>query len=126
MGFDRPNLTYEVVKKDPKDPLKQLGELIKRRFAKQCGIVYCLSQKECVEVSLHLQQKSKIKASYYHAGLGSRQRISVQQTWQNGEVQVICATIAFGMGINKADVVSSPSPLATLVSRRKTQNTDGP
>lgn len=104
-SFDRPNLKYEVLGK-AKDPLKQLGQLIKDHFAQTCGIVYCLSKNECADVAKYLKEKFKIKSAHYHAGMGSRQRVSVQEKWQTGEVAVICATIAFGMGIDKPDVVS--------------------
>ncbi|KAJ4748767.1 hypothetical protein LUZ62_083172 [Rhynchospora pubera] len=103
MSFDRPNLRYEVISKT-KDPLKQLGQLIKDHFSHTCGIVYCLSKNECVDVAKHLKEKFKIKSSHYHAGMGARQRVSVQEKWQTGEIDVICATIAFGMGIDKPDV----------------------
>ncbi|CAI8585382.1 unnamed protein product [Vicia faba] len=78
-SFDRPNLKYEVVGKT-KEPLKQLGKLLMDRFKSQCGIVYCLSKSECVE------------------------RVTVQKKWHDGEVHIVCATIAFGMGIDKPDV----------------------
>lgn len=68
--------------------------------------MYCLSKSECVEVSKYLNEKCKIKTVYYHAGLAARQRIAVQQKWHTGEVHVVCATIAFGMGIDKPDVVT--------------------
>lgn len=104
-SFDRPNLKYEVIGKT-KEPLKQLGQLLMDRFKNQCGIVYCLSKSECGEVSKFLNEKCKIKAEYYHAGLGARQRVSVQKKWHTGEIHIVCATIAFGMGIDKPDVVS--------------------
>lgn len=113
-SFDRPNLNYEVVGKT-KEPLKQLGELLLSRFKNLCGIVYCLSKNECVDVSKYLNEKCKIKTVYYHAGLAARQRIAVQQKWHTGEVHVVCATIAFGMGIDKPDVVSS-TKLAYITS----------
>ena len=93
-----------------KEPLKQLGELLLSRFKNLCGIVYCLSKNECVEVSKYLNEKCKIKTVYYHAGLAARQRMAVQQKWHTGEVHVVCATIAFGMGIDKPDVVSPTKP----------------
>ncbi|KAL9233430.1 hypothetical protein vseg_008434 [Gypsophila vaccaria] len=102
-SFDRPNLKYEVINKTKK-PLEQLGELLKERFKNSCGIVYCLSKNESVEVSKFLNEKCKIKTVFYHAGLAARQRVSVQKKWHTGEVQVVCATIAFGMGIDKPDV----------------------
>ncbi|KAK2977715.1 hypothetical protein RJ640_013733 [Escallonia rubra] len=104
-SFDRPNLKYEVVAKS-KEPLKQLGKLLLDRFKNLCGIVYCLSKSECVEVSKYLNEKCKIKTVFYHAGLAARQRVAVQKKWHTGEVHVVCATIAFGMGIDKPDVVS--------------------
>ncbi|KAK8272207.1 hypothetical protein V6Z12_D11G314500 [Gossypium hirsutum] len=102
-SFDRPNLKYEVIGK-AKDSLKQLGQLLQDRFKNQCGIVYCLSKNECAEVSNFLNEKCKIKTVYYHAGLASQQRVTVQKKWFDGEVQIVCATIAFGMGIDKPDV----------------------
>ncbi|XVF05974.1 hypothetical protein REPUB_Repub06bG0007900 [Reevesia pubescens] len=102
-SFDRPNLKYEVIGK-AKDSLKQLGQLLQDRFKNQCGIVYCLSKNECAEVSNFLNEKCKIKTVYYHAGLAARQRVTVQKKWYDGEVQIVCATIAFGMGIDKPDV----------------------
>ncbi|GMG99766.1 hypothetical protein Nepgr_001606 [Nepenthes gracilis] len=90
-SFDRPNLKYEVIMKT-KEPLEQLGKLLKDRFKNSSGIIYCLSKNECMEVSKFLNQKS------------ARQRVSVQQRWHSGEVKIVCATIAFGMGINKPDV----------------------
>lgn len=104
-SFDRSNLKYEVVFKS-KDSLKQLGQLVKDRFNNMSGIVYCLSKNECVEVSKYLNEKCKIRTVYYHAGLAARQRVAVQRKWHTGEGKVVCATIAFGMGIDKADVVS--------------------
>ncbi|KAK9292465.1 hypothetical protein L1049_020438 [Liquidambar formosana] len=102
-SFDRPNLKYEVIGKT-KEPLKQLGKLLKDRFKNLCGIVYCLSKNECVEVSKFLNEKCKIKTVHYHAGLAARQRVAAQKKWHTGEVHIVCATIAFGMGIDKPDV----------------------
>lgn len=105
MSFDRTNLKYEVINKT-KEPLKQLQELLKDRFKDQSGIVYCLSKSECVDVAKFLNEKCKVKTVYYHAGMPAKQRVDVQRKWQTGEVRIVCATIAFGMGIDKADVVS--------------------
>ncbi|GMY19316.1 ATP-dependent DNA helicase Q-like 1 [Fagus crenata] len=102
-SFDRPNLKYEVVGKT-KEPLKQLGKLLMDRFKNQSGIVYCLSKSECSEVSKFLNEKCKFKTEYYHAGLAPRQKVAVQKRWHTGEVHIACATIAFGMGIDKPDV----------------------
>ncbi|EPS71069.1 hypothetical protein M569_03689 [Genlisea aurea] len=102
-SFDRPNLKYEVMAKT-KEPLKQLGKLLVDRFENLSGIVYCLSKNECVEVSKFLNEKFKVKTVHYHAGLGASQRVAAQKKWRSGEALVICATIAFGMGIDKPDV----------------------
>lgn len=108
-SFDRPNLKYEVVGKT-KEPLKQLKQLLADRFRNQCGIIYCLSRSECAEVSKFLNEKCKIKSVYYHAGMSSSQRVAAQKKWHQGEAHIACATIAFGMGIDKADVVSPAKP----------------
>ena len=113
-SFDRPNLKYEVISKT-KATLKQLSQLLMDRFKNQCGIIYCLSRSECVEVSNYLNEKCKIKTVHYHAGLAARQRVSVQKKWYTGEAQVACATIAFGMGIDKPDVVC-PDKLCIYLS----------
>ncbi|KAI3990161.1 hypothetical protein MKX01_029139 [Papaver californicum] len=102
-SFDRPNLKYEVIVKT-KDPLKQVGQLLKDRFHNMSGIVYCLSKNECEDVSKYLNENCKIKTVYYHAGLTAHQRTEAQKKWHTGQVHVVCATIAFGMGIDKPDV----------------------
>ncbi|KAF0896470.1 hypothetical protein E2562_024333 [Oryza meyeriana var. granulata] len=102
-SFDRTNLNYEVIGKT-KIPQKQLGDLLKERFMNMSGIVYCLSKNECADTAKFLREKYKIKCAHYHAGLAAHQRTSVQGKWHSGEVKVICATIAFGMGIDKPDV----------------------
>ncbi|GMN44005.1 hypothetical protein TIFTF001_013195 [Ficus carica] len=102
-SFDRPNLKYEVVGKT-KEPLKQLKQLLIDRFKNQCGIIYCLSRSECADVSKFLNEKCKIKTVHYHAGMSSSQRVAAQKKWYQGEAHVACATIAFGMGIDKPDV----------------------
>ncbi|KAI6684648.1 hypothetical protein NL676_030561 [Syzygium grande] len=84
-SFDRPNLKYEVIAKT-KQPLKQLGELLKNRFASFYGIVYCLSKSECVDVAKYLNDKCGIKTAYYHAGLVDCQRVAAQRKWHTGEV----------------------------------------
>lgn len=107
-SFDRPNLKYEVVGKT-KEPLKQLKQLLIDRFKNQSGIIYCLSRSECAEVSKFLNQKCLIKTVHYHAGMSSSQRVAAQKKWYQGEAHVACATIAFGMGIDKPNVVSFPA-----------------
>ncbi|XP_057371792.1 recQ-like DNA helicase Blm [Daphnia carinata] len=103
-SFNRPNLKYRVLPKKMKaGMITEIAELITQRFNRKSGIVYCLSRRECDEVAQALQG-SRIKAISYHAGLSDDARSEAQLKWINGTVQVVCATIAFGMGIDKPDV----------------------
>ncbi|XP_032798955.2 Bloom syndrome protein homolog isoform X2 [Daphnia magna] len=103
-SFNRPNLKYSVLPKKMKTGMiTEIAELITQRFNRKSGIVYCLSRRECDEVAQALQS-SRIKAISYHAGLTDDARSEAQLKWINGTVQVVCATIAFGMGIDKPDV----------------------
>ncbi|CAO1940320.1 unnamed protein product [Urochloa humidicola] len=102
-SFDRLNHNYRVIIKT-KTAQKQLGDLLKKRFMNKSGIVYCLSNKECVDTAKFLREKYSIKCAHYHASSTDCHRISVQEKWHSGEVKVICTTMAFGMGIEKPDV----------------------
>ncbi|XP_072038098.1 uncharacterized protein [Amphiura filiformis] len=102
-SFDRTNLKFSVEKKQPKRLSSVIVDTIKKRFRGQSGIVYCLSRKECETVAQDLSNQG-IKACPYHAGQSDGERSSVQQSWISGAYKVVCATIAFGMGIDKADV----------------------
>lgn len=104
-SFNRPNLTYEVLPKGKNDEvLAGIAEIITKSYRKQCGIVYCLSRNTCEKVAEALRDKHRLKASHYHAGMKSDEKAKVQREWQMGDCQVIVATIAFGMGIDKPDV----------------------
>lgn len=73
-------------------------------FYKKSGIIYCLSRKECEQLADFLTAEG-IKAKPYHAGLEDDERNSVQESWINeDDCKIVCATIAFGMGIDKPDV----------------------
>ncbi len=99
-SFDRPNLSLEV--RPGRKRLEQIVDFVKNRKG-QSGIVYCLSRKSTESVAAKLNHNG-IKAAYYHAGLPSSQRAAVQEDFINDNVPVICATIAFGMGIDKSNV----------------------
>ncbi|MBD1831814.1 DNA helicase RecQ [Cyanobacteria bacterium FACHB-472] len=99
-SFNRPNLYYEVQPK-LKTAYSQLLQQV--RASKGSGIVYCLSRKRVDEIAFRLQQDG-IKALPYHAGLSDEDRTSNQRRFIRDDVQVMVATIAFGMGINKPDV----------------------
>ncbi len=99
-SFNRTNLYYEVRPKQ--QTKKQLIKFIKKHKGKS-GIVYCLSRKKVEEVA-HLLQVNDIDAAPYHAGLEAAIRMKNQDNFLNEELDVIVATIAFGMGIDKPDV----------------------
>ncbi|XP_055382513.1 recQ-like DNA helicase Blm [Condylostylus longicornis] len=102
-SFNRVNLKYSVLPKKGASTIEDMIKLIKMKFPHETGIIYCLSRKECDTVATTLF-KSGIKASSYHAGLTDSQRESIQKDWITNKFKVICATIAFGMGIDKPDV----------------------
>ena len=99
-SFNRPNLYYEV--RDKSDPKKEIIRFIKQNPGKS-GIIYCLSRKKVEELA-ELLNINGIKALPYHAGLDARTRAENQDKFLMEEIDVIVATIAFGMGIDKPDV----------------------
>ncbi|NXP40907.1 BLM protein, partial [Leiothrix lutea] len=104
MSFNRHNLKYDVLPKKPKKVAMDCLEWIKKYHPHDSGIIYCLSRHEC-DTTAAILQKEGLAALAYHAGLTDSNRDLVQQKWVNQEgCQVICATIAFGMGIDKPDV----------------------
>ena len=100
-SFNRPNLYYEV-KNKTKDVDKEIVKYIKQQEGKS-GIIYCLSRKKVEELAETLQVNN-IKALAYHAGMDSATRTANQDAFLLEKVDVIVATIAFGMGIDKPDV----------------------
>uniref|UniRef100_UPI003F6922EB DNA helicase RecQ n=1 Tax=Clavibacter michiganensis TaxID=28447 RepID=UPI003F6922EB len=100
-SFDRPNIRYRIVPKA--EPRKQLMDLIKNEHAGDAGIVYCLSRKT-VEQTAEALNKQGIAALPYHAGLDAAVRQRNQARFLREDGIVMCATIAFGMGIDKPDV----------------------
>ncbi|NXC77873.1 BLM protein, partial [Anhinga anhinga] len=104
MSFNRHNLKYDVLPKKPKKVAMDCLEWIKKYHPHDSGIIYCLSRHEC-DTTAAILQKEGLSALAYHAGLTDSNRDLVQKKWINQEgCQVICATIAFGMGIDKPDV----------------------
>lgn len=102
-SFNRPNLYYEVrAKKNEDDTNKQIIKFIRQHSGKS-GIIYCLSRKKVEELAAVLLAND-IKAAPYHAGLDSETRSKTQDDFLMEEIDVIVATIAFGMGIDKPDV----------------------
>ncbi len=102
-SFNRPNLSLEVRSNvSKKKKIAQITDFIRER-KDQSGIIYCLSRKSCEELSKSLT-KAGIEAGYYHAGMNTDKRASIQDQFINDDLQIICATVAFGMGIDKSNV----------------------
>ncbi len=99
-SFDRPNISYTIVEKQK--PFNQLAEFLKSRKNAH-GIIYCLSRKRVEELATKLE-KHGYNARPYHAGLSTQQRSSNQKAFQQDDVNIIVATVAFGMGIDKPNV----------------------
>jgi ATP-dependent DNA helicase RecQ len=99
-SFNRPNLTYRVLPKA--GPYEQTLEFLQAR-PKESGIVYCQSRKTADSVAGRLNADG-LKAAPYHAGMEKEDRSKNQELFLRDEVRVICATVAFGMGINKPNV----------------------
>lgn len=102
-SFNRPNLSYEV-RPFAKNMVGVMAKIINEEFRGKSGIIYCLSRNDCEKVSQELTTKHRIPAQYYHAGMQKDEKIDVQRRWQAGEANVVVATIAFGMGIDKPNV----------------------
>lgn len=102
-SFNRPNLYYQITpKRSQQATLKEVVQYIRSRPG-QAGIVYCHSRRRVEEVAATLQANG-IRALPYHAGMDAATRNRNQDAFLNEEIQVIVATIAFGMGIDKPDV----------------------
>jgi len=99
-SFDRKNITLQV--RPANDRISQIMDFIKKK-PNQAGIIYCLSRKSTEQLANKLKQNG-ISAAPYHAGLIFKERATTQESFLFDKVQVICATIAFGMGIDKSNV----------------------
>ncbi|NMF87424.1 DNA helicase RecQ [Aromatoleum petrolei] len=100
-SFDRPNIRYRMVDKD--NPRNQLLAFIRDDHAGDAGIVYCLSRRKVEETAAWLEEQG-IRALAYHAGMPQDVRAANQSRFLREDGLVMCATIAFGMGIDKPDV----------------------
>jgi superfamily II DNA or RNA helicase len=107
-SFNRKNLHYDVRKKDCK-VVDAIADYIATKST-ESGVVYCLSRKNCEDVSRKLEEKlhekglGNLKVSFYHAKVDAAERQRRHHLWSIGNISVLCATLAFGMGIDKPDV----------------------
>ncbi|KAF7086259.1 hypothetical protein CFC21_089572 [Triticum aestivum] len=102
-SFNRPNIFYEVRYKDLLDDVySDISNLLKSS-GNVCSIIYCLERAACDDLTMHLSQQG-ISSAAYHAGLNSKVRTTVLDDWLSSRTQVVVATIAFGMGIDRQDV----------------------
>jgi ATP-dependent DNA helicase RecQ len=99
-SFDRPNIRYTLVEKFK--PLDQLLRFVQDQRGKS-GIIYCGSRAKVEDTAARLQSRG-ISVGAYHAGLDNERRSQVQEAFQRDDVQIVVATVAFGMGINKPNV----------------------
>jgi ATP-dependent DNA helicase RecQ len=99
-SFDRPNISLEV--RPAEDRIKQILAFIEKR-PNVAGIIYCLSRKSTEELADKLAAKG-LKAKAYHAGLAFADRSEIQEDFIYDKIQIVCATVAFGMGIDKSNV----------------------
>ncbi|XP_069867740.1 ATP-dependent DNA helicase Q1 isoform X2 [Dipodomys merriami] len=104
-SFNRPNLYYEVRQKpsNAEDFIEDIVKLINGRYKGQSGIVYCFSQKDSEQVTGSLQRLG-VRAGAYHANMEGEDKTKVHTRWATNDLQVVVATVAFGMGIDKPDV----------------------
>src|SRR5262249_45177758 len=96
----RANLTYRVLPRQ--DVMKQVREVIDRHEG-EAGIIYCRTRRDVDDISAALQNKG-VQALPYHAGMGSEQRHSTQDAFREERCNVVVATVAFGMGIDRSNV----------------------
>ncbi|CAO3702232.1 unnamed protein product [Rhizopus stolonifer] len=100
----RPNLIYSVVQKpnSAEETIQQMTNWILLKYPNESGIIYCLSKKETESVAqmIYKESQGKIRCGAYHADMDDEDKEYVHQKWREKEIQVVVATIAFGMGIN--------------------------
>ncbi|MGR4991981.1 ATP-dependent DNA helicase RecQ [Vibrio rotiferianus] len=99
-SFDRPNIRYNLVEKHK--PVSQIVRYLETQKG-NCGIIYCGSRKK-VEMVTEKLCNNHIRAAGYHAGMDADERAYVQEAFQCDDIQIVVATVAFGMGINKPNV----------------------
>jgi ATP-dependent DNA helicase RecQ len=98
--FDRPNLVYRIV---PRVDARAQTLDVLRRHSGEAGIVYCISRKDSEAMAQYLKREG-VRAAFYHAGMEPEERRRTQDEFASEEIDVVAATVAFGMGIDRSDV----------------------
>lgn len=94
LSFNRANLDYEVrPKKGHKGCVDEIAAIIQTNYSTDTGIIYCHSRDKCEEVAKELRERFGLKARHYHAALDPRDKLRVQQEWDQGDVLTIVATV---------------------------------
>ena len=92
-SFNRPNLTYRVCpKKRGGGTLDRIAAMIQEDHPNDCGIIYCLSRRDCENIASDLETKDGIRARHFHAGLNTQDKLRIQEGWEAGTFKVIVAT----------------------------------
>lgn len=104
MGFNRPNLYFEVVSASTTAARLRYVRDFVRASKRDAGIIYCGTRKEAEEVSAYLANLGEVEVAHYHAGLDAATRAQVQDRFLSGDLPIVTATNAFGMGIDRPDV----------------------
>jgi ATP-dependent DNA helicase RecQ len=102
-SFYRPNLRLHVVKKGQGEGVRELILRLVRARGGEAGIVYCLSRR-AAEATAEFLAGRGLRAAAYHAGMTAQERASTQEKFNRDDLEIVCATIAFGMGIDKSNV----------------------
>lgn len=102
-SFDRPSIEYKIVVTHDKSSVRDIVRLINSKHKGQSGIIYCNTQKKTVELSAALNMLG-FKSRHFHSKIKKSEKDKIQEDFLSGEVDIICATTAFGMGIDKPDV----------------------
>lgn len=103
-SFNRAEIHYEVRRKVAQTIVReQIVKIINSYPSGTSGVIYCCFRRDCDELAEYLQNRG-LRVSSYHAGLNDELRKKTQLDWSSGKVPIVCATIAFGMGIDKPDV----------------------
>jgi len=100
-SFNRSNLRYKVIPKK-RDTETEIVQFIKENYPNETGIIYCNARAKTEEVAMRLNSQG-LMTRHFHAAMNDRDKQFTQQQWQVGHCKIIVATVAFGMGVDKAN-----------------------